>query len=251
VNPLSSPFKKAVAPLRTAATRLLLRMNRLSPDITPAERRILRIVGPFTKTSAERLVALIRATHYVVDNEVPGSFAECGVWRGGSMMAVALALQDAGDTSRTLYLYDTFEGMTAPTLLDRDFAGQPASVRAPRTGPWLRVGLDEARDNLLSTGYPAEQLRFVAGKVEETIPATIPQSLALLRLDTDWYQSTHHELLHLYPLLQPKGILIIDDYGHWEGARRATDEYLKQAGACMYLHRIDYTGRIGVKLPPG
>ena len=81
--------------------------------------------------------------------------------------------------------------------------------------------------NLLSTGYPGGNLVLVEGKVEETIPRTMPAQICLLRLDTDWYESTRHELIHLYPKLIKNGVLIIDDYGHWRGSKQATDEYLK------------------------
>ena len=65
----------------------------------------------------------------------------------------------------------------------------------------------------------------------------------MLRLDTDWYESTRHELEHLMPLLQAGGVLIIDDYGHWQGARRAVDEYLDRTGMPLLLSRTDYSGR--------
>lgn len=100
---------------------------------------------------------------------------------------------------------------------------------------------------MLSTGYPEEQLVFVEGKVEDTIPRVIPDKIALLRLDTDWYESTYHELCHLFPKLSTGGILILDDYGHWKGAREAIDKYFLDNRIRMFLHRIDYTGRIGVK----
>jgi hypothetical protein len=102
------------------------------------------------------------------------------------------------------------------------------------------------RANVARAGYPEKRLHFIKGPVEETIPGTLPDGLALLRLDTDWYESTLHELEHLYPLLSPGGVLIIDDYGHWEGARRAVDEYFADREAPL-LSRIDYTGRIGVR----
>ena len=80
---------------------------------------------------------------------------------------------------------------------------------------------------MASTGYPPDRVRYVKGPVERTIPDRLPGGpIALLRLDTDWYESTRHELLHLFPLLSPGGVLIIDDYGHWSGARKAVDEYL-------------------------
>jgi O-methyltransferase len=222
-------------------------------DLSEEERGILRAARPFTMTGLDRLAAVILAVKHVVRHGVPGDLAECGVWRGGSMMAAALTLKLLGDTSRTLYLYDTFEGMAAPTGRDRSFDGHDAesllSLEKPGTGIWCRAGLDDVRSNLFSTGYPRDKLVFVAGKVEETIPAQMPRLLSLLRLDTDWYESTRHELAHLYPLLSSGGALIIDDYGHWQGARAAVDEYLARQPVPVFLHRIDYTGRIAIKPP--
>jgi predicted O-methyltransferase YrrM len=103
------------------------------------------------------------------------------------------------------------------------------------------------RETVARAGYPAERIHFVKGAVEETIPRTLPGPLALLRLDTDWYQSTRHELVHLYPLLAPGGVLIVDDYGHWQGAARAVDEYFAAHPPGPLLTRIDYTGRLAVK----
>jgi len=224
-------------------------------DLSEDERLILRAARPFTMTSLDRLAAVIRAVEHVVRSGVPGDLAECGVWRGGSMMAAALALRSLGDTGRTLYLFDTYEGMAAPTGRDRSFDGRGAqsllSEAQPGTGIWCHADLEDVRRNLLSTGYPAEKIVFVKGKVEETIPAQAPRQLSLLRLDTDWYESTRHELAHLYPRLSCGGALIIDDYGHWQGAREAVDEYLSRQPAPVFLHRIDYTGRIAVKpFPP-
>ena len=212
---------------------------------------ILQRIGPFTMTSEARVLALVDAVRYLSRYRIPGAIVECGVWRGGSMMAAALALLEADDTGRELFLYDTFEGMSAPTDADRSFDGVSAAAQLereqPKTGLWCYAGFDEVKANLASTGYPAERIHFVRGKVEETIPATLPGQIALLRLDTDWYESTRHELTHLYPLLVENGVLIIDDYGHWQGARRAMDEYVASLGRPMLLNRIDYTGRIAVK----
>lgn len=167
------------------------------------------------------------------------------------MMAVALALMARGDSGRDLYLYDTYEGMSEPTEADLSHTGESASAQLQRTargeGVWCEAGLEDVRSNLWSTGYPRERIHFVGGRVEETIPATLPRQLALLRLDTDWYESTLHELRHLYPLLAPGGVLIIDDYGHWQGARRAVDEYFAASATPVFLHRVDYTARLMVK----
>jgi len=214
----------------------------------------MRRVREFTMTGPGRLLGLIGAVRYISQNKIPGSFVECGVWRGGSMMAAAYTLLALGDTSRDLYLFDTFEGLTAPTAADSTFSGQSADSllanekKQAGTGIWCVAGIEDVKANLLSTGYPAERLHFVKGSVEETLPAAAPDQLALLRLDTDWYESTRHELLHLYPRLVRRGVLIIDDYGHWQGARKAVDEYFDAAPMRPLLSRLDYTGRIAVKI---
>jgi hypothetical protein len=217
-------------------------------DLSAEEQEILAAVSPFTMTSLERRAALINAINYVMDARIPGDIAECGVWRGGSMMIVALVLLARGDTSRSLYLYDTYEGLTAPTDQDRCYDGTRAETMLQKntngTGIWCKATLEDVRHNLLSTGYPEEKLHFIKGKVEDTLPATMPQQLALLRLDTDWYESTRHELKHLFPRLDPKGILILDDYGNWQGARKAVDEYFSERQRLVYLHRIDFSGRM-------
>jgi O-methyltransferase len=194
-------------------------------------------------TGPERLFALYDAVRYLSRGQVEGDIVECGVWRGGSAMMAALTLNELGDRERNLYLYDTFEGMPQPTAADVDING--VSAQARWSEDWCAVSLDVVRANLASTGYPMDRINFVPGKVEDTIPATSPDRIALLRLDTDFYESTAHELEHLYPRLQPGGVLIIDDYGNWEGARKAVDEYF--ADDAILLNRIDYTGRIAVK----
>ena len=223
------------------------------PDIEPWVSRIISEVRPFTVTSDERLSALCHATRYVAKNRIPGDIVECGVWRGGSMMAAAMTLAAERDESRTLYLFDTLEGMSEPGPFDRaTISGETAlsikeKVRETGEG-WGYAPLDEVRDNLRKTGYREDCMSFIKGKVENTIPSKAPDNIALLRLDTDWYESTRHELIHLYPRLSTGGILIIDDYGHWEGARKAVDEYIKEKQLKLLLQRIDYTGRLAIKV---
>lgn len=212
-------------------------------------------VRPYTMTSPDRLAGLVGGVKHVVRHQLPGAIVECGVWRGGSTMAAALTLLELGVTDRDLYLCDTFAGMSAPTVDDvaADGVGEPApdarttwqAMQLGNGSDWARAGMDEVRGNLLTTGYPREHVHFVEGKVEDTLPQSAPAKIALLRLDTDWYKSTAHELRHLYPRLCRGGILIIDDYGHWTGARKAVDEYF--GSLPPFLHRLDYTGRLVVK----
>ena len=223
----------------------------MPPDMTDEERRIFAAVKPYTMTSVDRVIALLRAVRYVVENRIPGAIAECGVWRGGSMMAVALMLKALGDASRELYLYDTFEGMVAPTERDVMHEGVSAATLLdssdPHSGFWCEASLEDVQANMASTGYDAQRVHFVKGPVESTIPGTLPGPLAILRLDTDWYESTKHELIHLYPLLASRGVLILDDYGFWNGAREATDEYFAAQANRPLLQRVDYCSRLVIK----
>jgi hypothetical protein len=222
------------------------------PDWTTTERQTYAAVRPYTMTSPERVLALIRATEYLVQQDIDGALVECGVWRGGSAMAMALTLKRLGATSRDLYLYDTFEGMTPPTEEDVGIKdGVPAlelyKSQQAQYGGWCQAGLEDVRKNLLSTGYPSNRIHFIEGRVESTLPAQAPASVALLRLDTDWYESTRHELQHLFPRLVGRGVLVLDDYGCWRGAKKAVDEYLANNRICILLQRIDAEGRIAVK----
>jgi hypothetical protein len=234
--------------LRKRLIKLGKRLASAGSELDPVVRR----VEPYTLTSTERIEALLDAIRYVARYRIEGAIVECGVWRGGSMMAAALTLQASGDIDRDLYLYDTYKGMSPPGEIDRDFKGVSAASQLQRAdrseaeGLWCVASLEDVARNLYSTGYPRERIHFIEGPAEETIPAVTPARIARLRLDTDWYESTKHELEHLVPLLRPGGVLILDDYGHWEGARRAVDEYLSQRNLPLLLNRIDYTGRIAV-----
>lgn len=243
--------------LRRIASRAGYELRRRAPPDPPPdlERDFLALYErckPYTRTSVERMYALYQASRYLVRAAIPGAVVECGVWRGGSAMIAAMALAAGGETSRELWLYDTYEGMSEPTAEDRDWRGISAAELLQKgeankeTSVWCYSSLDEVRGNMARTGYPVDRMRFVKGKVEDSIPGQAPAQIALLRLDTDFYESTYHELVHLYPRLAPGGVLIIDDYGHWAGARKATDQYFAELGRPVLLQRIDYTGRLAI-----
>lgn len=237
---------------KTVTTRFVTRY-------TEQEQAIVDRCRPHTMTSPERLLAILDSVRYLHARGISGAFVECGVWRGGSVMAMILQLMELGVTDRDIYLYDTFEGMTAPTAEDvSDFDGAAQTIfdRSADAGekPWEHLfnqevfNLQVVRETLLATGYPAQRLHFVQGPVEDTIPGTLPEHIALLRLDTDWYESTRHELQHLWPKVESAGVLIIDDFGHWDGCRKAVEEYFDgDARPPLLLSRIDYSGRMAVK----
>jgi hypothetical protein len=220
-------------------------------DFEQTDIELYRRVDDYTMTTPPRIYALARAVEYVTAREIPGAIVECGVWRGGSMMAAALTLLRLGVIDRDLYLFDTFMGMTPPSDEDVRGSGERAADLLAAEGAesdiWAIAALEDVRDAVLSVGYPVERIHFVKGPVEETLPARAPDEIALLRLDTDWYASTKHELVHLYPRLARGGVLILDDYGYWQGARRAVDEYLSECNVPLLLNRIDNTGRLALK----
>jgi O-methyltransferase len=214
-------------------------------------RETILAVKPWTMTSYDRIFALIVATRYVVASGIEGDVVECGVWRGGSMQAVARTLLGLGAADRDLHLFDTFEGMPPPTEEDRRIKGGPTAEEMLETQPktglvWAIADLDDVQAGMATNGYPGERVHYHPGRVQDTIPGEAPDRIALLRLDTDWYESTKHELEHLYDRLVPGGVLIIDDYDYWAGSRKAVDEFVEATGARLLLVPID-TGRIAVK----
>jgi hypothetical protein len=223
------------------------------PDIPAGDRETINSVSNFTMTSAERIFAVCEAARYIETNAIPGAIVECGVWRGGSMMAVAKTLLAMNSAERELFLFDTFDGMSAPDQNDVSLVGERASdlveshEKSESDMFWCYAPLDAVRQAVFSTGYPARKIHFVKGRVEETLPVEAPEKIALLRLDTDWYESTRHELETLYPRLVRGGVLILDDYGHWQGARKAVDEYIEKNSLKLFLSRTDYTGRVAIK----
>lgn len=215
---------------------------------------ILNKCKPYTMTSEERLYAMNKAVEYLIKNNIPGDIVECGVWRGGSTMCALLGLVKMGKPDRNIFLYDTFDGMSEPTEKDANLLGKDAkqlldeSQKTTEDTMWCYAPIEDVKKNIESTSYPHQLVTYIKGKVEDTIPGTMPGEIALLRLDTDWYESTYHELKFLFPKLVKGGVLIIDDYGHWQGAREAVDQYFEENNINMLLNRIDYTGRIGIKM---
>jgi hypothetical protein len=159
-----------------------------------------------------------------------------------------------GFTNRHIFLYDTFEGMIEPTEADIDLYGKSAINKWKRylreeKNLWCYASLEEVKNNIGTAGYPQDKIHFIKGKVEETIPNAVNhERIAILRLDTDWYASSYHELKHLYPKLVKGGVLLLDDYGFWEGQKKATDQYFSESNIKPFLIRVDYSGRMVLKM---
>ncbi|MBE3092251.1 MAG: class I SAM-dependent methyltransferase [Actinobacteria bacterium] len=226
----------------------------LPADMDEGFKEVYEKCKDYTMTSIERMYALYKAVEYIVNLKIPGDFVECGVWKGGSSMVMAYTLLKMKETNRKIYLYDTFRGMTKPTEKDRRISDSLSMIekwgKLQRNNytNWAFSSLNEVKNNMSSTGYPLKKIVYIEGKVEDTIPSKVPSHISLLRLDTDWYESTYHELNYLFPLLTKGGVLIIDDYGYWAGAKEAVDKYFGNKNIVILLNRIDQTGRLGIKL---
>jgi O-methyltransferase len=199
----------------------------------------------------ESLFTTILACSHVAAHAIEGDFVECGVYRGGNAIAAADVFRRRAP-GRAVWLFDTFAGMTAPTAVDVSVNGVSADAKfrlhqKDGHNEWQFASLDDVRRNFARASLHEANARYVKGDVLETLKAgPLPDRISVLRLDTDWYESTKLELELLYPRLARGGVLIVDDYGSWEGSRRAVEEYFALHPR-PYLQVCDST-RVGVKV---
>lgn len=235
-------------------TKLSPTLNDLSwliPDASRAEREVITTASAYTSTNPAAQWAFIQAIKHVERAGVQGDIVECGVWKGGNLIIAGLMRKHLA-FQRTIWGYDTFAGMTEPT--DNDvkpgFAvDAKAKFKALNSGAvtdWCFVPIED-----VETAYRDSvgdiDVKLIKGRVEDTLlePANLPAQISILRLDTDFYESTKLELEILYPRLRPGGVMIIDDYGVWAGSRKAVDEYF---GADRpWLHYINRGVRLAIK----
>ncbi len=223
------------------------------PELDKFEKEIFKNIFPkYTMTSPERIFALMKSINFVKQNNVAGDFVECGVWRGGNLILFQKFIEKY-NLNKKIYAYDTFEGMSEPEKIDETFKGESSSYLLNK----LKKKQVNRKENILIADCSLEQVEenfkkftnnnnliSIKGDVDKTlnIKENLPNKISILRLDTDWYSSTKKELEILFPLLEKNGVLIIDDYGFWKGARKAVDEYFKNKNVTMF--KIDFTGRM-------
>lgn len=200
---------------------------------------IYRRVRPYTLCGHVRLRALYHAIHETAARGIAGDLVECGTARGGSAALMGLALKGVG-ADRTLWVFDTFEGLPPPSDADPDreiaerYTGAYRSPRADVSALFERLGI-------------SANARLIQGRFQETLPACRIGRIAVLHLDCDWYESVRCCLDSLYDRVSPGGVIQIDDYGHWQGARKAVDEFLAARSLALKLRWLDYTGRQLIK----
>lgn len=198
-------------------------------------------VKPNSMTRYDRISCLYDSMEFVRNNCIVGDYVECGVWRGGNILGMMEYLHYHGDVEDRVWLYDTFTGMTAPESVDVDFSGEAASSLMDRPNVRCEASLDYVKRVLSKSLFPKENIKYVVGDVCTTLldPVNIPDRIALLRLDTDWYASTKMELEVLWDRLEVGAPCIIDDYGHWSGSKKAVDEFFVDRP--HEIEKIDYT----------
>ncbi|MDR2571328.1 MAG: class I SAM-dependent methyltransferase [Oscillospiraceae bacterium] len=218
---------------------------------------IYRIVSDgLSMVSKEGLFATLSACKYAIQNNIDGDFVECGVWRGGNAIIAASVFKEYG-SSKKVWLFDTFEGFVEVKLSknDRGSLGQVHTMDRmdafhERFYNPSHCGnsISEVRNTFKRYGLLDDNVIFVKGDVMETLEdENIPDKVAVLRLDTDWYDSTRKELEVFYPRLSNGGVLIIDDYGFCHGCRTAVEQYFESVPKPL-MHYINYTIRVGVKI---
>jgi SAM-dependent methyltransferase/predicted O-methyltransferase YrrM len=204
--------------------------------------RFRSLVRPHTMLSDERLWSLYSLARQVCERNIPGNFVECGVAAGGSSVLLALVIRHFSRVPRTLYAFDSFEGMPDPT--EPDGAGG-RSAQETGWGAGTCAAPERSLRDLAARAGVDDLLVPVKGLFEETLPRFRNRvgMLALLHLDGDWYSSTKAILDNLYDRLVDDAVLQFDDYGHWDGCRKAVSEFEQQRDVRFALQTIDYTGR--------
>lgn len=238
-----------------------LRVEKVSPLIPVEFKKIdteifnYIIKNELTMVSEQKLIATILACKYAIETEVKGDFVECGVAMGGNSIAAAMIFKEY-KSNKKVFLFDTFAGMTKPTDLDIRISDKTHSLKKYEKNikkdynSWCYAPLKVVKDNFAKAGLNPSDISFIQGDVCETLQNknNLPNKIAVLRLDTDWYESSKIELEILYPILQKKGILLIDDYGHWEGQKKAVDEFFDFSGFQKpFFQFTDMAGRSGIK----
>jgi O-methyltransferase len=224
-------------------------------DFEPEVVKMIRNARPHTMTSDARLYQLIQCVKYIVQNDIPGDLIECGVWRGGSVLAMIQTLLLLGTKNRTIHLFDTFssEDILTPAESaipeDRPFNSSRDQLERDLAGIGFDISVDlsHVKSLMSSTGYPSEKVRYHVGRVEDTLPKFKLPGIALLRLDTDWYASTRLQLETLWDGVSAGGVVIFDDYGFWEGHKLAVDEFLASRQLRPLLSRVDESCRFVIK----
>lgn len=222
-------------------------------ELSEKDKSLIEIIEKYTMTTRIRIFNLLQALRHLKEKNIEGDYVECGVWKGGNILLFKKFLNNEETQNRNIYAYDTFEGMTDPDENDFEISTNIESKNLlekdnyKKTNTWGICSLEDVKKNILTNKSDLEHINFVKGDVLKTLnnENNIPKKISLLRLDTDWYQSTKKELEVLYERVSVGGIIIIDDYGHWGGSKKAVDEFF--SNKYVWIHYVDYACRLIIK----
>jgi O-methyltransferase len=198
------------------------------------ERRITKLVLPHTLVGLERVQNLCRLAQRIEDEKIPGDVVECGVYNGGTA-AILARIATHSRMGRTVWLFDSFQGMPQTT--------EPDGIEASEYVGKVLGSAEQVQELLQRTGADLRRVRIVSGLFQDTFPSTPIPQIALLNIDADWYESVKLCFEKFYDSVVARGFVSIDDYGHWPGCRTAVDEFFQKRGLAFTLHEVDYTAR--------
>lgn len=229
--------------------------------------KIIERIRPYTMLSYESLITLYQQVRWSELNFIPGDFVECGIWKGGAVGLMAQTNLFFGKNERHIHCFDIFDNICEPDpKIDGEWAIQQASILSGRPPESFTGALKPVKNIYAShggactleevkmlienkIGYPKEYLHYYKGWFQDTLPVNSRsiKEIALLRIDADWYASTKICLEYLYDKVVPGGFIIIDDYGTYDGCRKAVDEWITARGKKVFLHHASKDTRYWIK----
>tara|TARA_E500000178_G_C16992251_1_gene741407 strand:+ start:122 stop:838 length:717 start_codon:yes stop_codon:yes gene_type:complete len=224
--------------------------QKIVEEISNEYHGLIKLCQNYSMTTYERMWSLIQSCNYVFEKNISGDFVECGVWKGGNIILMK-EMMKKNQNFKKIFCYDTFEGMPRPSKEDAKYNGKDAlnifNEHKEKNKGFCSSPLEEVKENIIRSSGNIDDILFIEGMVEKTLldESNLPEKISILRLDTDFYESTKIEMEILFPRLVNNGILIIDDYGFWKGAKQAIDEYFKDKKP--FLIRIDHSCRLLIK----
>ena len=227
--------------------------NQKIAELSKKDYELINLIKNYSMTPKIRIYNLMQALKHLKIKKIEGDYVECGVWKGGNILLFKKFLESENSRQRNIYAFDTFEGMTDPDKNDFEISTNNTAIKLlqkdknKKTNVWGICNLDQVKKNISKHTKDLNNIYFIKGDVEKTLNEikNIPEKISLLRLDTDWYKSTKKELEVLYEKVSSGGVIIIDDYGHWGGSKKAVDEFF--SNKYVWMHYVDYACRLIIK----
>ena len=227
--------------------------NQKIAELSKKDYELINLIKNYSMTPKIRIYNLMQALKHLKIKKIEGDYVECGVWKGGNILLFKKFLESEDSRQRNIYAFDTFEGMTDPDKNDFEISTNNTAIKLlqkdknKKTNVWGICNLDQVKKNISKHTKDLNNIYFIKGDVEKTLNEikNIPEKISLLRLDTDWYKSTKKELEVLYEKVSSGGVIIIDDYGHWGGSKKAVDEFF--SNKYVWMHYVDYACRLIIK----